>query len=71
MKWDLKSIITLMLIGALVVVTLSLIYSMIFGNLGSDNATLNAIVILFSNAVTSVLTFYFTKKEKKDIEQGA
>ena len=68
MKWDLKSIITLILIIVLAIVTLFLVGSMVFGALGSDNPVVNAIVLLFSNSVTMILTYFFTRKEKKENE---
>lgn len=66
MKWDLKSIITLILIVVLAIITLFLVGSMVFGCIGSDNPVVNAIVLLFSNSVTMILTYFFTKKDKKE-----
>ena len=66
MKWDLKSIITLILIIVLAIITLFLVGSMVFGRIGSDNPVVNAIVLLFSNSVTMILTYFFTKKDKKE-----
>lgn len=68
MKWDLKSIITLILIIVLAIITLFLVGSMVFGALGSDNPVVNAIIVLFSNSVTMILTYFFTRKEKKENE---
>ncbi len=68
MKWDLKSIITLILIVVLAIITLFLVGSMVFGALGSDNPVVNAIIVLFSNSVTMILTYFFTRKEKKENE---
>ena len=68
MKWDLKSIITLILIVVLAIITLFLVGSVVFGALGSDNPVVNAIVLLFSNSVTMILTYFFTRKEKKENE---
>lgn len=65
MKWDLKSIITLILIIVLAIVTLFLIGATAFGLFPSDSPIVNAIVLLFSNSVTMILTFYFTKKDKE------
>lgn len=67
-KWDLKSIITLILIIVLAIITLFLVGSMVFGALGSDNPVVNAIILLFSNSVTMILTYFFTKKDKKEGE---
>ena len=66
MKWDLKSIITLILIIVLAIITLFLVGSMVLGCIGSDNPVVNAIVLLFSNSVTMILTYFFTKKDKKE-----
>ena len=63
-KWDLKSIITLILIVVLAIITLFLVGSMVFGTIGSDDPVVNAIVLLFSNSVTMILTYFFTKKDK-------
>lgn len=68
MKWDLKSIITLILVIVLAIITLFLVGSMVFGALGSDNPVVNAIIVLFSNSVTMILTYFFTRKEKKENE---
>ena len=68
MKWDLKSIITLILVVVLAIVTLFLIGAVVFGLMGSDNPIANAIILLFSNSVTMILTYFFTRKEKKDNE---
>lgn len=68
MKWDLKSIITVTLVIALEIITLFLVGSMVFGALGSDNPVVNAIIVLYSNSVTMVLTYFFTRKEKKENE---
>ena len=69
MKWDLKSIITLILVCVLAVVTLFLIGATAFGLFGQDSPIVNAIVLLFSNSVTMILTYFFTKKDaKKDGE---
>lgn len=67
-KWDLKSIITLILVVVLAIVTLFLIGAVVFGLMGSDNPIANAIILLFSNSVTMILTYFFTRKEKKDNE---
>lgn len=65
-KFDLKSVITLMLVTALVVLMLSLTAAMIFGVITYENPIINGIMILFTNAVTSVLTFYFSKKKDEN-----
>lgn len=64
MKWDLKSIITLILVIVLAVTTLFIVGSVVFGALGSDNPIVNPIILLFSNSVTMILTYFFTKKDK-------
>jgi len=69
MKWDLKSIITLVLVMVLAIITLFIIGSVVFGAITTDNPVVNAIVVLFSNSVTMILTYFFTKKEKKDGEK--
>lgn len=68
-KWDLKSTITVTLVIALELITLFLIGAVVFGAIGTDNPIVNPIVLLFSNSVTMVLTYFFTKKEKKENEQ--
>ncbi len=68
-KWDLKSAITVTLVAVLAIVTLFLIGAMVFGGISTDNPIVNSIVLLFSNSVTMVLTYFFTKKDKKENEQ--
>lgn len=68
-KWDLKSTITVTLVAVLAIVTLFLIGAMVFGAISTDNPIVNSIVLLFSNSVTMVLTYFFTKKDKKENEQ--
>lgn len=63
MKWDLKSIITLMLVSVLALVVLVLIASVVFGFLPSDDKLVNSIILLFSNSVTMILTYFFAKKK--------
>ena len=63
-KWDLKSIITLILVIVLAVVTLFLVSATVFGLVYTDDPMVNSITLLFSNSVTMILTFYFTKKDK-------
>lgn len=63
MKWDLKSIITLILVCVLALITVGLIVAVVIGALPSDDKTVNAIVLLFSNVVTMVFTYFFTRKE--------
>ena len=65
MKWDLKSIITLILVIVLAVTTLFIVGSVVFGALVSDNPIVNPIILLFSNSVTMILTYFFTKKDKE------
>lgn len=72
-KWDLKSVITFTLIVTLIVITLALVGAVIFGKISVDNPLVNAIaIVLFSNATTMVMTFYFSKKkdESNDSEEG-
>ena len=61
-KVDVKSIITMMLVLAMVLITIALVVSVIFGALPTDNPLVNAIVLLFSNSTTMVMTYFFTKK---------
>lgn len=66
-KFDLKSIITFSLIITLIIITLALVAAVICGQLSVDNPLVNAIaIVLFSNSTTMVMTFYFTKKHKKE-----
>lgn len=67
-KWDLKSTITVTLVIVLAIVTLFLIGAMVFGAISTDNPIVNSIILLFSNSVTMVLTYFFTRKEKKENE---
>ena len=55
---DLKSIITILLISAL---TFLVIYSAITGKDLSSN-----VFLLFSNIITMVVTYFFTKRSKGD-----
>lgn len=64
MKIDLKSIITLTLVGVLALVTLFLIVAIVFGWIPSDNPVVNSITLLFSNSTTMVLTYFFTRKKE-------
>lgn len=64
MKLDVKSIITLGLVGALIVITVALILGVVFGVLPADNAIVNSIILLFSNATSMVMTYFFTKKKE-------
>lgn len=64
MKWDLKSIITIVFVAVLAIVVLALIGSVIFHVLPSDDNLVNAIILLFSNAVTMILTYFFSKRKE-------
>lgn len=69
-KWDLKSIITLILIIVLAITELFLVGATVFGLIYTDDPMVNSMTLLFSNSVTMILTFYFTKKDKdKDKEK--
>lgn len=70
-KADVKSIITISLVAALILITVALITAVIIGVLSTDNPLVNAIVLLFSNSTTMVMTYFFTKKkeEGEQIEQ--
>lgn len=65
-NFDLKSIITLILIITLVVLASALIVAMIFGFVPSDNPVLNSIITVFVSSVTGVITYFFTRKSNKD-----
>lgn len=66
MKWDLKSIITIILVIMLAISTLFLEVSKVCGWISVDDPTTEKMVLLFSNAITMILTFYFTKKKDGD-----
>ena len=63
MKWDLKSIITIILVIVLAISTLFLEVSKVCGWISVDDPMTEKMVLLFSNAITMILTFYFTKKK--------
>lgn len=64
MKVDVKSVITIALVFTLIVITLALIIAVVFGKLPDDNPLVNAIVLLFSNSTTMVMTYFFAKKKE-------
>lgn len=70
-KMDVKSFITIALVAAMILITIALIVSVIVGKIPTDNPLVNAIVLLFSNSTTMVMTYFFTKssKESKDAEK--
>ncbi|MBP3463777.1 MAG: hypothetical protein J6K45_04780 [Clostridia bacterium] len=57
---DLKSFITV----AMILVLFVIVFANIFGIVLSDN-----ILILVTNLITAVFTYYFTKKEKDEEEK--
>lgn len=71
-KVDVKSLITIALVAAMILITIALIISVIVGKIPTDNPLVNAIVLLFSNSTTMVMTYFFTKssKENKDAEKA-
>ena len=71
-KVDVKSIITISLVAAMILITIALIASVILGKLPTDNPLVNAIVLLFSNSTTMVMTYFFTKssREKDNAEKA-
>ena len=71
MKFDVKSIITISLVIALIVITLGLVIAVIFGALPNDNPLVNSIILLFSNSTTMVMTYFFSKKTDKDGDNNA
>ena len=62
-KWDLKSIITLILVIVLAITELFLVGATVFGLIYTDDPMVNSMTLLFSNSVTMILTFYFSKKK--------
>lgn len=64
-KVDVKSIITLALVATMILITLALIAAVIFQVIETENPLVNAIVLLFSNSTTMVMTYFFTKKKDK------
>ena len=62
-KWDLKSIITLILVIVLAITELFLVGATVFGLICTDDPMVNSMTLLFSNSVTMILTFYFSKKK--------
>lgn len=70
-KMDVKSFITIALVAAMILITIALIVSVIVGKIPTDNPLVNAIVLLFSNSTTMVMTYFFTKssKEKDNAEK--
>lgn len=69
MKWDLKSIITMIFTCVLALIIVALICAVIIGVIPSDDKLISTIVLLFSNSVTMILTYFFAKKkEGKDNE---
>ncbi len=68
-RCDVKSVITISLVASLVLITIGLVIAVIFGILPSDNPLVNSITLLFSNATTMVMTYFFSKK-KPDTEGG-
>lgn len=70
MKMDVKSIITIALVITLIIITLALIVAVVFGKLPSDNPLVNAIVLLFSNSTTMVMTYFFTRSKKEGENNG-
>ena len=69
-RCDVKSAITIGLVAALIIITMGLVIAVIFGILPSDNPLVNSITLLFSNATTMVMTYFFSKK-KSDGEGGS
>lgn len=65
-KIDVKSIITLSLVATLIIITIALIIAIICGVLPTDNPLVNAIILLFSNSTTMVMTYFFTRKKEGD-----
>lgn len=69
MKWDLKSIITLIVIVTLDIIMIALVAAFILGKIPSDDGIFMSFVTLFTNCVTAVTTYYFThKKDEKEPE---
>lgn len=72
-KIDVKSLITIALVAAMIIITIALIVSVIAGKLPTDNPLVNAIILLFSNSTTMTMTYFFSKtskdKEKTDAEK--
>lgn len=64
-KVDVKSFITIALVAAMILITIALIISVIVGKIPTDNPLVNAIVLLFSNSTTMVMTYFFTKSSKE------
>lgn len=69
-KVDVKSVITLSLVSAMILITLALITAVIIGKLPTDNPLVNAIILLFSNSTTMVMTYFFTKSKNGDGTDG-
>lgn len=62
---DIKSIITLSLVGALIFVTVAMLAAVIFGVIKTDDQLANAIILLFSNSTTMVMTYFFSRKSEE------
>lgn len=65
---DVKSVITISLVMTMILITVALIVAVIFGVVASDNPLVNAVVLLFSNSTTMVMTYFFTKRKEGDNE---
>ena len=70
-KCDVKSIITIGLVCTLVLITVGLVVAVIFGVLPSDNPLVDSIILLFSNATTMVMTYFFSKKKEPEGDKNA
>ena len=66
MKWDIKSIITVGLVYSMIIIALLVVGVSVW----RDTDINETILILFSNSVTMVLTYFFTKKKDKQEEWG-
>lgn len=64
MKWDIKSIITVGLVYSMIIIALLVVGVSVW----RDTDINETILILFSNSVTMVLTYFFTKKKDKQEE---
>lgn len=68
MKWDLKSIVTIIVTSVLCVSFLSVVAATLFGIIDPSAAIVAGITQTFTSIVIAVYAFYFSKKkdEKKE-----